>query len=276
MTASLAAAEIARRARGIKPRIAIVLGSGLGSIATRVEEPVVIPYAALPGFPMPTVEGHAARITLGHIGDTQVALMLGRHHAYEGEDKAGLRTFVRAMRQIGCETVVLTGAAGSLQPEVGPGRLMAVVDHINLTGANPLIGPNDRNFGPRYFSLADAYDPQLRACLTRTAERLDINLASGVYAATLGPSFETPAEVRMLRILGADAVGMSIVSECIVARHCGLRVAACVVITNWGEGMASGPVNHGPTIRVPAEAAADLERLLVGFLDDFAPNGSRA
>jgi xanthosine phosphorylase len=266
MTAPLAAAEILRRAPGFKPRVGIVLGSGLGSIAAHVEDAVVIPYSVLPGFPVLTVEGHAGRVTIGRLAGVDVAIMQGRHHAYEGEDRAALRIVIRTFKQLGCDTLFLTGAAGSLRPNLQPGHLLALTDHLNLMGTNPMIGPNDQAFGPRFFDLHDAYDPGLRGLLEDTAGRIGIQLESGVYAATIGPNFETPAEARMLRGMGADVVGMAVVPECIVARHCGLKVVGIVVVTSWGEGIgAESP--HGPSIHVRGDATDDLERLLIGFLD---------
>jgi xanthosine phosphorylase len=266
MTAARAASEIKVRAPGRLPRVGIVLGSGLGGVAARVEDAVSIPYGELPGFPEPGVEGHAGRLVVGRLAGTEVAVMQGRVHAYEGTGFAALRTAVRALKLAGVEALVLTCAAGSLRTEVGPGRLMLVTDHLNLLGTNPLVGPNDDAFGPRFPSLTEAWDPHLRARLSAAGEALGIPMAEGVYAAWLGPSFETPAEVRMLKLLGADAVGMSMVPECIIARHCGLRVAGCAVITNLGVGLGDGPVDHAHTLRTAATAAKDLERLLVGFV----------
>jgi len=271
MTASLAAAEIARRAPDVKPRVGMILGSGLGAIAAAVENPVVVPYSVLPGFPVLTVEGHAGRVTLGKLGGIDVVIMQGRHHAYEGEDRNGLRINVRTFKQMGCDTLILTGAVGSLRPNLLPGALLTITDHLNLMGTNPLIGSNDQTFGPRFFDLHDAYDPGLRSQLEDTAGRLGMTLESGVYAGVLGPSFETPAEGRMLRGLGADVVGMAIVPECIIARHCGLKVLGCATVTNWSEGVGDDSA-HGPIIRVPDEMACDMERLLTGFLEDLNRN----
>ncbi len=269
MTAAKAAAEILARAPGLRPRVGIVLGSGLGGIADRVAGAVAIPYAELPGFPVPAVEGHAGRLVLGRLAGCPVAVMQGRVHAYEGTGFGALKAAIRALKLAGCETLVLTCAAGSLDPAVGPGRLMLIADHLNLLGGNPLVGPNDDSFGPRFPSLTDAWDPALRARLRAMAAGFGIDVAEGVYAACLGPSFETPAEVRMLKRLGADAVGMSTVPECIVARHCGLRVAGVAVITNLGVGLSDEPVDHDHTLRNAAAAAADLERLLTGFLEGW-------
>lgn len=270
-----AALEIGRCAPGLSPRVALVLGSGLGALAERIAAPVVLPYAALPGFPEPQVEGHAGRLVLGRLGEVpggvEVACLQGRAHPYEGQGIGAMKVPVRAMKLIGCELIYLTCAAGSLRPEVGAGRLMAITDHLNLLGGNPLTGPNDADFGPRFPSLADAYDPALRAVQQAAAAELGIDLAEGVYAAWPGPSFETPAEVRMIRSLGADAVGMSVVPECILARHCGLRVTATAVITNLGVGLSADPVDHAQTLRVAAAAGHDLARLLLRFLERLPP-----
>lgn len=270
MGAARAAAEILIHAAGRRPRVGIVLGSGLGPIADTVGDRIVVPYAELPGFPETTVSGHAGRLVLGTLGRQPVAIMQGRIHAYEGASFAPLRTAIRALKLAGCDTLVLTCAAGSLRPEVGPGRLMLITDHINLLGTNPLVGPNDDAFGPRFPSMTDAWDPELCGRLRDAALGLHIPLAEGVYAAWLGPSFETPAEVRMLTLLGADAVGMSTVPDCIIARHCGLRVVGCAVITNLGVGLGDGPVDHDQTLAAAGAATRDLSRLLTAFLESLS------
>lgn len=264
------AADAARaRAAGLSPRVAIVLGSGLGPLAERIEDAVAVPYEDLPGFPRPAVSGHAGRLVLGRLGGVEVACLQGRAHAYEGRIDA-MKVPVRAMKALGCEILYLTCAAGSLRTDVGAGRLMTIADHLNLMGGNPLAGPNDEAWGPRFPPLADAYDPALRAVQAGAARDLGLDLAEGVYAAWLGPSFETPAEVRMIRTLGADAVGMSTVPECIVARHCGLRVAATAVITNLGVGLSAETVDHAQTLRAAQAAGGDLQRLVVRFLERLA------
>jgi len=212
------------------PRVGIVLGSGLGEVAEAVQDATVVDYEQLAGWPRPSVQGHAGKAVLGRIGGVPVAVLQGRAHLYEGGDPDALRTPVRALRAAGAEILILTNAAGSLQPDVGPGRLMAITDHINLTGVNVLMGPNDDSVGPRFPSLHDAYDPELLDDLRAAARETEIDLAEGVYLAVTGPSFETPAEIRAFGRLGADAVGMSTVQETIVARHCGLRVAAISAI----------------------------------------------
>lgn len=262
-----AASAIRSLAPGHAPRVGIVLGSGLGGLAERVEGAASISYADIPGFPRPSVHGHAGRLVLGRLGGREVACLQGRVHLYEGAGAEGVRTLVRTLNLLGCGTLFLTNAAGSLRPEVGPGSLMAISDHVNLLGTNPLVGPNDDAFGPRFPPMTDAWDPELRARLAATAARLGIPLAEGVYCAVLGPSFETPAEVRMIRTLGADAVGMSTVPECIVARHAGMRVVGCAVITNLAVGLDDAEVSHDQTLRAAAGAAASLERLVTAFLE---------
>jgi xanthosine phosphorylase len=264
-----AAAAVRAHAPKAAPRVGIVLGSGLGGLADRIEDAVAIPYADLPGFPRPGVHGHAGRLVLGRLGGVEVACLQGRVHTYEGQGADGVRMLIRTLSRIGCEAVVLTCAAGSLRAEVGPGSVMMITDHINLLGTNPLVGPNDDAFGPRFPGMVDAWDPELRAMLSRAAARAGVPLAEGVYCAVLGPSFETPAEVRMIRMLGADAVGMSTVPECIVARHCGLRVLGMAVVTNLAVGIGDGEVSHDQTLRAAAGAAADLERLAVAFLEEY-------
>ena len=198
-----------------------------------------------------------------------VAVFQGRAHLYEGGDMELIRTPVRALRAAGAEVLLLTNAAGSLRAEVAPGSLMAITDHINMTGANVLTGPNDEAIGPRFPSLRDAYDPELRASLRSAAEAIGVTLHEGVYLAVGGPSFETPAEIRAFRTLGADAVGMSTVHETIVARHCGLRVVAVSAITNLAEGMQDEALSHEQTLRDAARAAADLAPLVTRFVEDL-------
>ena len=248
------------------PRVGVVLGSGLGAVADAVEDPVVVGYEELPGFPRPGVAGHAGRAVLGRIGGVSVAVLQGRAHLYEGGDPDALRAPVRALRAAGASILVLTNAAGSLHPSVGPGSLMAITDHINMTGMNLLAGPNDDSLGPRFPSLRDAYDPGLLDVLRESARTVGVPLAEGVYLAVMGPSFETPAEIRAFRVLGADAVGMSTVQETILARHCGLRVAAVSVITNLAEGMSDEPLSHEQTLRAAQDGAVDLTRLLLDFI----------
>jgi xanthosine phosphorylase len=270
MTPAEAAAVMNERS-GLRPRVGVVLGSGLGAVADAVADPTTIDYRELPGFPVPSVAGHGGQAVLGKIGDVPVAVLQGRAHVYEGGDLDEIRTPVRALRAAGADILVLTNAAGSLRPEVGPGSLMLISDHINLSGVNVLAGPNDEAVGPRFPSMRDAYDPELLAGFRSAAHELGTELAEGVYLAVSGPTFETPAEIRAFGTLGADAVGMSTVHETAVARHCGMRVAAISAISNLAEGMSDVRLSHEQTLQDAQRAAEDLVPLLVRFVERLGP-----
>jgi xanthosine phosphorylase len=261
-----AAADVLVDRAGVRPRVGVVLGSGLGEVADALEGATAVPYEDLPGFPRPTVPGHAGRAVAGRIGAVPVVALQGRAHLYEGGGHDLVTTPVRALKAAGAEILVLTNAAGSLRADLRPGGLMLIADHINMSGVNVLAGPNDNELGPRFPSLRDAYDPELRAAMRRAATDLGVELNEGVYLAVSGPSFETPAEIRAFHTLGADAVGMSTVHETVVARHCGLRVAAVSAITNLAEGMSDEPVTHEQTLRDAKRAAADLVPLVERFV----------
>ena len=265
-----AAAVIRRRAGGETPLVAIVLGSGLGAVADRVAGPVVMSYESLPGFPRPSVQGHAGRLVLGRMGGVSVACLSGRAHLYEGAGSQPLNTLVRTLKAIGCRAIILTNASGSLRPEFAAGSLVMIEDHINLQGTNPLIGPNDEAIGPRFVDLSAVYSPRLRAALASAAAAKGIALGSGVYLAVLGPAFETPAEIRAYRTLGADLVGMSTVPEAISARHAGLEVAAVSVVTNLAAGMAGEPLTHADTLSQTASAVGRVGDLLETALPEIA------
>ena len=252
------------------PLVGVILGSGLGAVSEAVRQPRVTSYEELPGFPRPTVAGHAGRLIEGLIGEVPVAVLEGRAHLYEGGPLEEIRTPVRWLKAAGAEILVQTNAAGSLRAEVGPGSLMAITDHINLTGTNALVGPNDERIGPRFPSLGRAYDPELLETLRATAKQTGVALHEGVYAGWLGPSFETAAEIRAIGLLGGDAVGMSTVQETIVARHCGLRVAAISVITNLAEGLGDVPLTHEQTLADARRASGELARLLVAAIPRLA------
>jgi inosine/guanosine/xanthosine phosphorylase family protein len=265
-----AASIITERLAGRVPSVAMVLGSGLGPVADLIENPTIIDYADLPGFPRPTVSGHAGRMVAGTISGLPALILQGRAHAYEGHAMTDLALPIRALKAAGVETLVLTNAAGGLRPDLTPGRLMLLTDHINWSGMSPLIGPNDDTVGPRFFDMTTAYDPDLRASMTASARRAGIDLANGVYIWVPGPNFETPAEIRAFRSLGADAVGMSTVPEVLAARHCGLRVAAVSGITNLAAGMVEGAaLDHAHTLVQSGALAGDMGRLLTGFLAEF-------
>ncbi|MFC4273450.1 purine-nucleoside phosphorylase [Sneathiella chungangensis] len=262
-----AADFVKKAAPGFTPRVGIVLGSGLGDLAEKIEMVASIDYETIPDFPRSSVEGHAGRLILGRLGGMAVACMQGRVHYYEGVNPQDLALPIRMLKLLGIEILLLTNAAGSFKKKMGPGSLMMIKDHINFTALNPLVGANDDEFGPRFFSMEDAYDPTLRQHLAAVAKELGITLHEGVYLHYLGPNFETPAEIRAFKTLGPDAVGMSTTPEVLVARHCGLRVAAISNITNLAAGMSKTQLSHEQTLECAKIAAADLESLVIVFLE---------
>lgn len=260
----LSVAEIDRCAAQLlahrrRPRIAVLLGSGWSPLVQRVTDPVRLPYAALPGFPDTGVAGHAGEVVLGRIGAHEVAVLSGRRHAYEGGDPAAMKGAIAALAAAGVELLVQTNAAGSLDETMRPGTLMMVTDHLNLVQRSPLVGEADSK---RFVDMRDAYDPALRAQARAAAQREGIVLHEGVYAWVLGPQFETPAEIRMLQRLGAQAVGMSTVPETILARHAGLRVLAFSLFTNMGCGLQAEALSHAHTLGAADAAAPMAVRLL--------------
>lgn len=251
--------------RGPFPKTALILGSGLGPFAEKIEGATDVSYADIPGFPVPSVDGHHGRLRIGTIGGHPIACMQGRLHIYEGHPAQALAVPIRILRGSGVEQLVLTNAAGGLTRDKPAGTLMIVTDHINFSGQNPLIGPNDAAIGPRFFDMSRAYDPELRARLRTAAEQSGVAVTSGVYLFTLGPNFETPAEIRMFAAFGADAVGMSTVPECLAAVHCGMKVVALSLITNLAAGLASDPLTHHETLHEAGKAYDRVERLLLRF-----------
>ncbi|MBN2689651.1 MAG: purine-nucleoside phosphorylase [Gammaproteobacteria bacterium] len=251
------------------PKMAIVLGSGLGKLAEEVQDSVVISYEKLPGFPQPGgVAGHAGKLHLGMLHGVPVACLQGRAHWYEGNMEP-IKVIIRTMKLLGCEMLIQTNAVGSLRKEMQPGSLMAIQDHINMLGNNPLIGPNDEEFGERFVGMEDAYDPELRAKLLAVAKELGVELHEGIYQANAGPTFETPAENRAYAAWGADVVGMSTVPETIIARHCGLKVAAVSAITNLGAGLFEGVLSHEVTLEGAKLATNNLLKLVSAFVKTF-------
>ena len=254
----------------LSPKVAIVLGSGLDALAERIEVAASLHYTDLRDFPRPTVAGHSGTAILGRLAGVPVLGLRGRAHLYEGNSPALVARWIRRLRGLGVTTLVLTNAAGSLRPQVGPGSLVVVSDHINMQGASPLVGPNDDGVGPRFPDLSAVYDPEMRAILARAGDGIGIALATGVYLACLGPAFETPAEIRAFRALGADLVGMSTVPEAIAAVHAGMKVAAISVVTNLAAGLASGPLSHEETLAGGRAASARLADLLEAALPEIA------
>ncbi len=253
-----------------RPQVGIVLGSGLGALADRVEDRVAIPFEEIPEFPAATVAGHAGRLVLGRLGATPVAILQGRTHLYEGASAEDVVFGVRLLARSGVRALLLTNAAGGLEPAFAPGDLVRIADHLNLTGHSPLTGPNDDRIGPRFPDMTAAWDPALGAALDACAARLRIPLRSGVYAGLAGPSYETPAEIRMLRTLGADLVGMSTVLEAIAARHAGVRVAGLSLVTNVAAGLSAATLSHDDVLRAGAAAREQLGRLLPAWAAEAA------
>jgi purine-nucleoside phosphorylase len=251
------------------PRVGVVLGSGLGDLADAVTDPVVIGFADLPGWPPATAPGHAGRLLIGRLDRTPVVMLQGRLHLYEGNEAGLVVQPVLLMGRLGARVIVLTNAAGGVNPAFGPGTLMVIGDHLNLTGRTPLLGPNADELGPRFPDLTRAWSPRLRDGLHAAAHAEGIALVEGVYAGLLGPAYETPAEVRMLRTLGADAVGMSTVLEAIAARWAGLEIAGVSLVTNAAAGYSGQPLTHEEVLAAAAEAGPRLARVIRRFIDEL-------
>jgi len=260
------AAAAVRVRCGETPRVAIVLGSGLGDFAETLPDAVVLPYESLPNWPRSTVVGHAGKLVIGSLAGRRVAALSGRVHAYEGHDFATVTFAVRVMGRLGVKQLVLTNAAGGINTDFRQGVLMLIQDHINMMGGNPLVGPNDERFGPRFPDMTAVYSPRLRALAGEAAAEAGAFLTHGVYAGLLGPSYETPAEIRFLRTAGADAVGMSTVPEAIVARHMGMEVLGISCITNMAAGVLDQPLVHEEVLetakRVRGSFIALLEQIV--------------
>ncbi len=260
------AAIIRDKAPDFQPKIAVMLGSGLGVVADLMEEVAEISYTDLPGFPQPSVAGHEGNLRCGTVEGTPVIFLKGRQHLYEGEGVSGLKTMIRTIKTLGVEVLFLTNAAGSMIASFGPGSLMAITDHINLTGTNPLTGPNDEAWGPRFLDMSQAWDKGLRQTLMESANRAEVTLGTGVYACFLGPTFETPAEINMAKAIGADLVGMSTVPENIIANHCGLKCVGVSAVTNLAAGMGSELLSHEQTLAGAKLAENSMAKLVRSFV----------
>jgi purine-nucleoside phosphorylase len=262
------------RMKGDAPRVGVVLGSGLGAFADSLSGLVKIPYSELPHLPASKVVGHSGNLCFGTIGSTPVVCMQGRVHLYEGHPVAAVVHGARTMARLGASIILLTNAAGGLDPSFCPGDLMVVTDHLNLTGTSPLVGPNDDALGTRFPDMSRAYDARLAELLKDVARGAKIELREGVYAGLLGPSYETPSEVRMLRTLGADAVGMSTVLEVIALRHMRVRVGALSCITNLAAGIAKGELDHKEVEETARARREALLTLLGGWVVRAAADGT--
>ena len=256
------AARMIRARAHAEVSVAIVLGSGLGAFAEDLTEATAIPYNEIPGFARATVEGHAGQLVIGKAGEVSVAAMQGRFHFYEGYSLEEVTFPIRVLKLLGVRTLVLTNAAGALNVEFAPGSLMVISDHINLLGANPLTGPNDDRFGPRFPDLTLVYAPELQNMVIEEARAMGMEMRRGIYAALSGPSYETPAEIHMVRTLGADAVGMSTVPEAIVARHMEMRVIGISCITNLAAGVSNRPIDHSQVMAIGARVRGQFTELL--------------
>jgi purine-nucleoside phosphorylase len=258
-----------RRESALEPDLGMVLGSGLGSLADEVEGSVSIPFSQMPGWPAPSVPGHQGRLILGTLRGRPVACLQGRLHMYEGHDAALVVEPVLLLARLGVRRLLLTNASGGVNPAFGAGTLMVITDHLNLTGRNPLLGANDDATGPRFPDMSQVWDPDLRDRLHSAAQAEGVALAEGIYAGLLGPSFETPAEIRMLRTLGADAVGMSTVMEAIAGRWADLRLCGVSLVTNAGAGLSPTPLTHEEVLAAAAEAGPRLARVIGRFVEDL-------
>lgn len=249
------------------PRVAVVLGSGLGKLAELIQDPIAIPYGDVPYFPVSTVEGHAGRLVLGDLDDgqgkrTPVIAMQGRFHLYEGYEAAQVVFPMRALARMGVKAFVITNAAGGINPEFKPGDLMVITDHMNLTGQNPLVGSHDDRLGPRFPDMSEAYDKRFREQLKQAAGELGLRLQEGVYTVLSGPSYETPAEVRMLARIGCDACGMSTIPEVVACRQMGARVLGISLISNLAAGISPTPLTHAEVMETGRRVAEDFTRLV--------------
>ncbi len=266
----LEAVAFIRGHTSVTPEVAIILGSGLSHLADVIEVDAALPYWKIPHFPVSTVPGHPGRLILGHLSRRPVVVMQGRFHYYEGYSMQEVTFGVRVMKFLGAHTLVVSNAAGGVNPDFRPGDLMLIRDHINLMPENPLRGPNDENLGPRFPSMHNAYDRELRKTVQSLASRLNIPLVEGVYVGLQGPNLETPAEYRMVRILGGDAVGMSTVPEVIVANHMGMRVVGFSVITNVPNFEHPQETTHEEVMEVARIAGERLSRLVAEFLKELS------
>jgi purine-nucleoside phosphorylase len=256
------ATRIIRSRISVEPRIAVVLGSGLGGFADDFENPVAIPYQDIPGFVRSTAQGHAGRLVVGTVDSVPVLAMQGRVHYYEGYSLEEVTFPIRTFGLLGVKTLVLTNAAGGINVQLTQGALMVISDHLNLMGVNPLRGPNDERFGPRFPDMSAVYSPELQELVIDEARAINVEVRRGIYCGLSGPSYETPAEIHLLRALGADAVGMSTVPEAIVARHMGIEVLGISCITNMAAGIGDEPINHEEVMATGDRVRATFTELL--------------
>jgi purine-nucleoside phosphorylase len=254
---------------GTTPDVAIIMGSGLSAVDEILRDTIRIHYVTIPHFPVPKVAGHRGQVIAGRVGDTNVIVFEGRVHYYEGNTLDEVSFCTRVIGSAGAKSLLLTNAAGAINPNFARGHLMLISDHINLMGANPLAGPNEDRWGPRFVDQTEVYDPTLREKLREAGQYCGIHMVEGVYAAVAGPTYETPAEVRYLKAMGADAVGMSTVPEAIVARHMGLKVAGISMLANVASGIAGKPIDHSEVLSMASQMNADIGMLLQRFFETY-------
>ena len=264
-----AARFLQKKLSGRVPKISFVLGSGQANVADLVENPIEILYKNIPGFPEITVEGHKPILVAGEVAGLFVLFLKGRTHLYESLDFEPIKHYIRVLQALGTELLFLTNASGSLRVDIKPGELMMITDHINFIPGNPLVGPNNVEFGPRFLAMDQAYDATICKQIRRCAGLASVTLKEGVYLAVLGPNYETAAEIKAFRTLGADAVGMSTVSEVLVARHCGLKVAAIATITNYGTGLSHATHVHEMILTIANQAIDSMKKIISTFIEHY-------
>jgi purine-nucleoside phosphorylase len=273
MTKILEASQYIQSKITVKPKVGIVLGSGLGIYVDQIQNKTIIPYQDIPHFKRTSVEGHEGRLIIGEVHGVTVAALQGRLHAYEGHPMEEIVLPVRALAALGIEVLFLTNASGGINANFHPGDLVAITDHINLTGRNALVGPNIAELGPRFPDMSEAYDPELNRIMTEVAKNHHVEIKSGVYCSVLGPTYETPAEIRMIRVLGGDMVGMSTVPEVIAANHLGLKVAGVACITNYAAGIKQEKLSHADVKKVAEKAMVGFATILTETIGELKKLG---
>lgn len=271
-----AASDFLKSKTSLRPEVGLILGSGLGDFANHVEDAVAVPYADIPNFPQSTVQGHSGKLVIGMLNGVPVAVMQGRVHAYEGYSMEQVTFPARVLGLLGVKKLVVTNAAGGINVKIAQGSIVGISDHINLTGTNACLGPNDERFGPRFHDMSTAYSPRFLKLAQEEAQKQQWTLNTGVYLAVLGPSYETPAEIRAFRTLGADLVGMSTVHEVIVARHMGIEVLGLSVVTNMAAGVLDEAINHEEVMEIGKRVSRQFSSLLLAVVPQIAALGPQA
>ncbi len=261
--------QIKAKIGDIPPKIGVILGSGLGDFADLIENPIIIDYEDVEGFPKSTVTGHAGKLIYGDIAGEKVLCMQGRLHLYEGHHPSRIALVMHVFKELGVENMIVTNASGSLNIDCPPGNLVLINDHINFSFQNPMVGPNDKRVGQRFFDMCDAYSLELREKMHKAAKAVDIDLREGVYMMVMGPNFETPAEIRAFKTLGADVIGMSTVPDVLACVHAGIKVVAVATVTNFGAGMENTCLSHAETLSQAEKVSEKLQKLVVQFIKEM-------